>query len=97
MDDSGRTKYPVLFNVYGGPASQMVDTQFKRDWHHYLATSLKYIVVIVDGRGTGSKGRKLRNPVRNNLGFFETQDQINAAKLVMVELQSESVLYSCVY
>lgn len=80
MDDSGRVKYPVLFRVYGGPFSQLVTTRWERDWHHYLACSLKYVVVVVDGRGTGWKGRKLRNPVRNNLGFWETRDQINAAK-----------------
>lgn len=50
------------------------------DWHHYLAASLKYVVVVVDGRGTGFKGRKLRNPVKDNLGHWETIDQINAAK-----------------
>ncbi|KAG8844098.1 hypothetical protein FRB91_002870 [Serendipita sp. 411] len=80
MDETGRTKYAVLFRVYGGPASQMVSLQWDRDWHHYLACSMKYIVVVVDGRGTGFKGRKLRNPVRNNLGEHEVQDQINAAK-----------------
>jgi dipeptidyl aminopeptidase len=63
MDTSGNTKYPVLFRVYGGPGSQLVDVKFVRDWHDYLACSLKYIVVVVDGRGTGYKGRKLRNPV----------------------------------
>jgi dipeptidyl aminopeptidase len=80
MDDSGRTKYAVLFRVYGGPDSQMVHTRWERDWHHYLACSLKYIIVIVDGRGTGFKGRKLRNPIRGNLGQHEVLDQINAAK-----------------
>jgi dipeptidyl aminopeptidase len=54
--------------------------RFNRDWNSILPTSHKYIVVIVDGRGTGFKGRKLKNPVKNNLGFFETLDQINAAK-----------------
>ncbi|KAF8513011.1 dipeptidyl aminopeptidase [Hysterangium stoloniferum] len=62
MDISGRTQYPVLFRVYGGPGSQTVDTQFNRDWHHFLACTLQYIVVVVDGRGTGYKGRQLRNP-----------------------------------
>ncbi|KAI0047150.1 dipeptidyl aminopeptidase [Auriscalpium vulgare] len=81
MDDSGRTKYPVLFRVYGGPASQLVSTKFSLDWHSYLACSLSYVVVIVDGRGTGQKGRKLRNPVKNNLGFFEVKDQVNAARI----------------
>ncbi|KAG6816533.1 hypothetical protein H0H87_005395 [Tephrocybe sp. NHM501043] len=82
MDDSGRVKYPVLFRVYGGPASQMVDLKFARTWHDYLACGLSYIIVTVDGRGTGYKGRHLRNPVKDNLGFYETIDQINAAKCV---------------
>ncbi|KAF9814328.1 hypothetical protein IEO21_05171 [Rhodonia placenta] len=81
MDDSGRTKYPVLFRVYGGPGSQLVSMSFSHDWHDYVACSLQYIVVVVDGRGTGYKGRKLRNPVKDNLGYWETQDQINAAKI----------------
>lgn len=58
----------------------MVDLKFNRDWHDYLACGLQYIIVVVDGRGTGFKGRKLRNPVKDNLGFWETKDQINAAR-----------------
>ncbi|KAJ7460697.1 dipeptidyl aminopeptidase [Mycena latifolia] len=82
MDDSGRTKYPVLFRVYGGPFSQTVDLNFARgDWHEYLACGHSYVVVVVDGRGTGFKGRALRNPVKGNLGFWETKDQIAAARL----------------
>ncbi|KAH9055740.1 dipeptidyl aminopeptidase [Lactarius vividus] len=81
MDSSGRTKYPVLFRVYGGPGSQIVSTSFALDWHAYLACSLQYVVVVVDGRGTGYKGRALRNPVKGNLGFWEVHDQINAARL----------------
>ena len=102
MDDSGRTKYPVLFLVYvrvpdrihvfflflisdsyGGPGSQKIDVQYKRDWHDYLVCTLQYVVVVVDGRGTGYKGRRLRNPVRYNMGFWETRDQINAARCVL--------------
>ncbi|KAK7031462.1 dipeptidyl peptidase IV N-terminal region-domain-containing protein [Favolaschia claudopus] len=82
MDDSGRTKYPVLFRVYGGPWSQLVDLTFSRgDWHEYLACGHSYIIVTVDGRGTGFKGRKLRNAVKGNLGFWETKDQIAAARI----------------
>ncbi|EJC99985.1 dipeptidyl aminopeptidase [Fomitiporia mediterranea MF3/22] len=81
FDDSGRIKYPVLFRVYGGPGSQMVHTRFERDWHAYLACTLKYIVVIVDGRGTGFRGRALRNPIRGNLGYWETRDQVGAARI----------------
>ncbi|KAF8141399.1 dipeptidyl aminopeptidase [Boletus edulis] len=81
MDDSGRTKYPVLFFVYGGPESQKVHVEYQRDWHDYLVCTLQYVVVVVDGRGTGFKGRRLRNPVRYNMGFWETLDQINAARI----------------
>ena len=60
----------------------MVDLRFGRDWHDYLACGLDYIIVTVDGRGTGFKGRHLRNPVKDNLGFYETVDQVAAAKWV---------------
>jgi len=79
MDTSGRKRYPVLIRVYGGPGSQMVSNVFSRDWHSYLACDKKYIVVMVDGRGTGFKGRALRNPVMDNLGHYEVLDQIKAA------------------
>jgi dipeptidyl aminopeptidase len=58
----------------------MVNSRFSRDWHDYIVCTLKYIVVYVDGRGTGFKGRNLRNPVRGNLGYYEALDQINAAR-----------------
>ena len=58
-----------------------MDSRFSIIWHDYLASSLGYIVVQVDGRGCfGPGGRKLRNPVKNKLGTYEVIDQINAAK-----------------
>ncbi|KAI5475344.1 hypothetical protein MNV49_001613 [Pseudohyphozyma bogoriensis] len=80
MDVSGRTKYPVLFSVYGGPNSQKVQTVFARDWHHFLCTSMNYIIVFVDPRGTGFKGREFRMPVRNRLGILEANDTIAVAR-----------------
>ncbi|EJD48202.1 hypothetical protein AURDEDRAFT_113055 [Auricularia subglabra TFB-10046 SS5] len=83
MDDTGHTKYPVLFRVYGGPTFNLVSYRYSPDWHWYLAcaSQLKYIVVAVDGRGTMYRGRKLRNPVRGNLGHYEGIDQANAARI----------------
>ncbi|KAG9292736.1 hypothetical protein G9A89_008324 [Geosiphon pyriformis] len=82
MDDSGQKKYPVLFRVYGGPCSQMVTQRFAIDWHTYLASSLdhEYIIVLVDGRGTGFKGRQFRVGVRNQLGKLEAHDVVNAGR-----------------
>ncbi|KAJ9314717.1 hypothetical protein DTO271D3_4963 [Paecilomyces variotii] len=76
-----RKKYPVLFHLYGGPGSQTVDRTFGVDFHSYLASSLGYIVVTVDGRGTGFIGRKARCIVRGNLGHYEARDQIETAKI----------------
>ncbi|KAI8981579.1 dipeptidyl peptidase IV N-terminal region-domain-containing protein [Pilobolus umbonatus] len=75
-----RKKYPVLFHVYGGPGSQLASYRFNLNWNTYLASKQKYIIVTVDGRGTGFKGRKYRVGVKGRLGELETIDQINAAR-----------------
>lgn len=70
----------LMYSRYGGPNSQQVSLRYSFDWHHYLASVHQYVIVTVDGRGTGFKGRKLRNPVKDKLGKYETLDQIAAAK-----------------
>ncbi|EKV04244.1 Pheromone maturation dipeptidyl aminopeptidase DapB [Penicillium digitatum] len=74
-------KYPVLFFLYGGPGSQTVDRKFTIDFQTYIASSLGYIVVTVDGRGTGFIGREARCVVRGNIGHYEALDQIETAKI----------------
>lgn len=75
VDLTGRHKYPVLLRPYGGPNSQTVQDKFKIDWTQYLA-SQGYVVLEIDGRGTGFKGRKFRSCIRGNLGELEAEDQI---------------------
>ena len=72
-----KTKYPVLFYLYNGPGSQQVDRTFQLNFQSYIASSLGYIVVTLDGRGTGHLGRA----ARCNLGHHEAHDQIAAAKM----------------
>ena len=74
-------KYPVLFYLYGGPGSQQVDRRFSVDYQAYVASNLGYIVVTVDGRGTGFIGRKARCIIKSNLGYYEARDQIETAKI----------------
>ncbi|KAI5291644.1 hypothetical protein KEM54_002391 [Ascosphaera aggregata] len=74
-------RYPVLFHPYAGPNSQSVDQRFSVDFHAYAASTLGYIVVTVDGRGTGFIGRKARCTIRGQLGKYETHDQIAVAKM----------------
>lgn len=76
-------KYPVLFYVYGGPGSQTVTKQFgtghRPMWHRYLASE-GYIIVSVDNRGTGGRGRAFEQQVYKKLGQYEVEDQIDAAQ-----------------
>ena len=74
-------QYPVLFHLYGGPGSQTVNKRFTVDFQAYVASNLGYIVVTVDGRGTGFIGRKARCIIRGNIGYYEAKDQIETAKL----------------
>ena len=74
-------KYPVLFQLYGGPGSQQVNKKFAVDFQSYVASNLGYIVVTLDGRGTGFIGRKARTIVRGHIGYVEGMDQIFAAKI----------------
>ncbi|KAL2886135.1 putative dipeptidyl-aminopeptidase B [Ceratocystis lukuohia] len=73
-------KYPVLFQQYSGPGSQSVSKRFSVDFQSYVASSLGYLCVTVDGRGTGFIGRKARVVVRGQLGVVESHDQIAAAQ-----------------
>jgi dipeptidyl aminopeptidase len=81
MLSNEKKKYPVLFYLYGGPGSQTVDKTFTVDFQAYIAANLGYIVVTVDGRGTGFIGRKARTIIRGNLGYYEAYDQIATAKI----------------
>lgn len=75
-----KKKYPVLFYLYNGPGFQEVDRRFGVNFQSFVASSLGYIVVTLDGRGTGFLGRPTRCIVRGNLGYWEAHDQIAAAK-----------------
>ncbi|KAI9819553.1 MAG: hypothetical protein M1827_007003 [Pycnora praestabilis] len=76
-----KKQYPVLFYLYGGPGSQTVDKKFGVDFQAYIASNLGYIVVTVDGRGTGFIGRDARCIIRGNIGYYEAMDQIETAKI----------------
>ncbi|MDZ7847566.1 MAG: alpha/beta fold hydrolase [Owenweeksia sp.] len=75
-------QYPVLMFVYGGPGSQTVENQYDGFNHFYYQTLADqgYIIVSVDNRGTGARGRDFRTITYKELGKFETIDQIDAAR-----------------
>ncbi|RYY70455.1 MAG: S9 family peptidase, partial [Chitinophagaceae bacterium] len=74
-------KYPVIFCNYGGPGSQQVANRFGAVsmWHQLLAQR-GFIVVSVDNTGTGFRGEEFKKKTYLQLGKFEIEDQIDAAK-----------------
>ncbi len=72
-------RYPVIMWLYNGPGSQEVLDRWSIDWQQAAAES-GFIVVCVDGRGTGGRGRAFQDVVYCNLGHYETIDQTNAAR-----------------
>ena len=77
-------KYPVLMFQYSGPGSQQVADRWNNAndyWHQYLVNQ-GLIVVCVDGRGTGLKGRDFKKVTQGKLGLYEVQDQIAAAQQI---------------
>jgi dipeptidyl-peptidase-4 len=75
-------RYPVLMYVYGGPGSQNVMNRWNSNMWHHLLTQKGYLVVCVDNRGTGGKGRSFQHITYKSLGKYESEDQINAAKYI---------------
>jgi len=71
-------RYPAILLQYGGPDSQEVRDEFKVNWEHYLA-SVGFVVVCVDGRGTGARGAAFRRLTYKKLGILEANDQIAVA------------------
>ncbi|MCX6228350.1 MAG: S9 family peptidase [Bacteroidia bacterium] len=74
-------KYPVLMTQYSGPNHQQVLDQYSIGWENYLAEN-GYLVVCFDGRGTGARGEEFRKCTYGQLGKYESDDQIEAAKYV---------------
>lgn len=71
-------KYPVIMLQYSGPDSQRVLDRWKKNWEHALG-EMGYIVVCVDGRGTGGRGCEWRFATYMRLGQKEAEDLISAA------------------
>ncbi|MFY0630660.1 MAG: S9 family peptidase [Flavobacteriaceae bacterium] len=75
-------KYPLLMFQYSGPGSQQVSNRWNgtNDYWHQMLAQQGMIVVCIDGRGTGLKGRDFKKMTQKELGKFEVEDQIAAAK-----------------
>ena len=82
LDFDANKTYPLFMFQYSGPGSQSVSNTWNssNDYWYQLLAQKDYIIVCVDGRGTGFKGAEFKKATYLNLVKFETIDQIDAAK-----------------
>ena len=75
-------EYPLLMFQYSGPGSQQVANRWNgsNDYWHQMLAQQGMIVACIDPRGTGLKGRDFKKVTQKELGKYEVEDQIAAAK-----------------
>lgn len=80
-----KKKYPVILFQYGGPGSQQVLNSWNAGsmgnggLYDYYFAQHGYIVVCVDGRGTGGRGAAFEKQTYLKLGELEARDQVETA------------------
>lgn len=83
-------RYPVIFDIYGGPGSQQVYNQFSASgWTQWLAQE-GYIVVGLNNRGTNNYGRDFMKVVYQHLGKYEALDFAGAARYLAKQTYVDS-------
>lgn len=75
-------EYPLFMFQYSGPGSQQVANSWSstNDYWYQMLAQKGYIIACVDGRGTGYKGAEFKKITYKELGKYEVEDQIAAAK-----------------
>ena len=83
-DFDATKKYPVFMFQYSGPGSQQVANDWldTNDMWFMMLSQQGYIIACVDGRGTGFKGAEFKKCTQLQLGKYEVEDQIDAAKVI---------------
>ncbi|KAI6183124.1 hypothetical protein M3Y97_00454800 [Aphelenchoides bicaudatus] len=83
--ETAHKKYPVLVYIYAGPNSHAVHEEWLPEMpvDVYFASTLEYIIVNIDGRGSGNAGWRRRQAMYGHLGTVEIDDQIETTRLLL--------------
>lgn len=82
---SASKKYPVIMHQYSGPGSQQVSNSWgigsmgQGGAFDYFLAEQGFIVVTVDGRGTGYRGADFEKCIYMRMGDLESKDQVETA------------------
>ncbi|MGA2415640.1 MAG: alpha/beta fold hydrolase [Candidatus Sulfotelmatobacter sp.] len=77
-------KIPLIVNIYGGPAAQMVLKEPMNPFDEILARD-GFAVFAVDNRGTPGRDRKFQTAIRHEFGAIELKDQITALDQLLAQ------------
>jgi dipeptidyl-peptidase-4 len=76
-DAPAGAKTPLIVDVYGGPAAQMVRKSTPDAFDEILARK-GFAIFAVDNRGTPGRDRKFQTAIRHEFGAVELKDQLTA-------------------
>jgi dipeptidyl-peptidase-4 len=76
-DTAASGKVPLIVNIYGGPAAQMVQKGQPSAFDEILARK-GFAIFAVDNRGTPGRDRKFHTAIRHEFGAIELKDQLTA-------------------
>ena len=76
-DAPANGKIPLIINIYGGPAAQMVRKGVPDGFDEILARK-GFAIFAVDNRGTPGRDRKFQTAIRHEFGAVELKDQLTA-------------------
>ena len=77
-------KIPLIVNIYGGPAAQMVLKEPTNPFDEILARQ-GFAIFAVDNRGTPGRERKFQATIRHEFGAIELKDQLSALDQLLAE------------
>ena len=77
-------KIPLIVNIYGGPAGQMVLKERPTPFDEVLARK-GFAIFSVDNRGTPGRDRKFQTAIRHEFGAIELKDQFAALDQLLAQ------------
>jgi dipeptidyl-peptidase-4 len=77
-------KIPLIVNLYGGPAAQMVRKSTPDPFDEILARK-GFAIFAVDNRGTPGRDRKFQTAIRHEFGAIELKDQLTALDQLLAQ------------
>jgi len=84
-DPPASGKIPLIVNVYGGPAGQMVLKTPPNPFDEILARK-GFAIFAVDNRGTPGRDRKFMTAIRHEFGAIELIDQFTALDQLLASI-----------